>query len=126
MCRDAHDLCFAKEDVMSQQQSLTDQCLQECTTVVQTAGRCADSCLSGGQADAMQQCIRLCLDAATITGACAELMARNSSFSGQICGICADVCDACAAECEQHEGDVMQQCAEACGACARTCRQMAA
>ncbi len=103
-----------------------DQCLQQCATVVQTAGRCADSCLSGGQADAMQQCIRLCLDAATITGACVEMMARNSSFSGQICRICADVCDACAAECEQHEGDVMQQCAEACRACARTCRQMAA
>jgi hypothetical protein len=66
----------------------------------------------------MAECIRLCLDAATMTGACAKLMARDSSISGQVCAVCADICDACAAECEKYDGDIMRQCAQ-------TCRQMA-
>jgi hypothetical protein len=91
-----------------------------------TVSECAHSCLTGGQADAMSSCIRLCLDAATVTGACAETMARRSQFSAQLCGACADVCDACAQECDQYEDDVMRCCAEACRRCAETCRRMAA
>lgn len=111
---------------MATDQQRIDQCLEECFAVVRTANRCADSCLGGGQATEMAECIRLCLEAATITTACAELMARGSRFSAQICGVCADVCDACAQECEQYEGDIMRRCAEACRQCAQTCRQMAA
>lgn len=114
------------EQTMETDQQMTDRCIQECFEVVRAASECAHSCLTGGQADAMSQCIRLCLDAATVTGACAEAMARRSPFSAQLCGVCADVCDACAQECEQHEGDVMRRCAEACRRCAKTCRQMAA
>ncbi len=72
----------------------------------------------------MSQCIRLCLDAATMTGSCAELMSRSSPFSGQVCGVCADVCDACAAECERYEGEPMRACAEACRRCAQACRDL--
>ncbi len=115
-----------KESTMATDQQTIDHCLEECFVVVRTANRCADACLSGGQADAMADSIRLCLDAATVTAACAELMARSSRFAGPVCGVCADVCDACAEECERHEGDVMRACAEACRRCAQTCRQMAA
>ncbi len=115
-----------KEQTVATDQQLMDRCVEECFAVVRTASECAQSCLTGGQADAMSQCIRLCLDAATVTAACAELMARRSQFSAQLCGVCADVCDACAQECERYEGDVMRRCAEACRRCSQTCRQMAA
>ena len=115
-----------KEPGMATDQQAMDRCIDECFAVAQVASRCADSCLGGGQADAMAQCIRRCLDAVAITTACAELMIRNSPFAGPVCRVCADVCDACAEECERYEGDVMRQCAEACHRCAETCRQMAA
>jgi len=115
-----------KEHGMTTDQQVMDQCLEECFAVMRTASRCAESCLSGGQATEMAECIRLCLDAATITAGCAELIARNSQFSSQVCGVCADVCDACAQECEQYEGEIMRECAEACRRCAQACRHMAA
>lgn len=115
-----------KEPVMATDRQTMDRCINECFEVAQIASRCAESCLGGGQADAMAPCIRLCLDSVVITTACAELMIRNSRFSGQVCGVCADVCDACAEECENYEGDVMRQCAAACRRCSQTCRQMAA
>ncbi len=105
---------------------MMDGCIEQCLAVVWSASRCVDDCLSGSQDDSMTECIRLCLDAATMTAACAELMSRNSQFAAQVCGVCVDVCDACAAECEKYEGDIMRQCAEACRRCAETCRQMAA
>lgn len=113
-----------KEHDMATDQTKMDRCIDECFAVVRTASRCADSCLGGGQAGEMADCIRLCLDAATITGACAELMSRNSRSSGQACVACADICDACAQECEKYDGELMRQCAETCRRCAESCRQM--
>ncbi len=115
-----------KEHIMATGQQTMERCIEECFAVVRTASRCADACLGGGQADAMAECIRRCLDAATVTAACAELLSRTSQISGRVCGVCAEVCDACAEECERHEGEVMRKCAESCRRCAETCRQMAA
>lgn len=55
------------------------------------------------------------------------MMVRGSQFSGRVCGVYADLCDACAQECQRiADGDIMRQCAEACRRCADLCRQMAA
>lgn len=105
---------------MSADQQMMDQCLEQCFAVVHTASRCADSCLGGDQASQMVRCIRLCLDAQEMAGVCAGLIARNSQFTGQVCGVCAAICDACAAECEKYE--VMRECATACRQCAEACR----
>nr|WP_235935383.1 four-helix bundle copper-binding protein [Candidatus Laterigemmans baculatus] len=43
----------------------------------------------------------------------------------EICRICADVCEACGAECRDHEADHCQRCADACEQCAKECRRMA-
>jgi hypothetical protein len=109
-------------------QEMMERCIDQCFDVVHQASHCVDWCIKSDQATTLAECTRLCLDSASLTGACAEMMARNSRFSAQVCGICADVCDACAAECEKHQdmGDIMRQCAEACRRCAETCRQMAA
>jgi len=81
----------------------------------------------------MSKCIELCRDCADICLLDAQLMSRNSPFHIQSCALCADVCEACATECERmvasHEGDMkslLQRCADICRHCAEACRQMAA
>ena len=52
-------------------------------------------------------------------------MSRNSEFSNKICGQCADICEACAVECDKFDMDMCKQCAQVCRACASECRKMA-
>lgn len=111
---------------MSATQGVRERCIEECLDCTRLASECATTCLTGGRADAMSRCIGLCLDCATLTAACVELMARNSPSAGQVCGVCADLCDLCAEECERHGNGIMAQCAKACRHCTGTLRQMAA
>ncbi len=113
-----------KENLVADQQ-LMERCIKECLECVDVASRCADNCLQSEQVGSMAQCIRLCLDCADLGAACAEMMGCNSQFSEQLCAVMADLCDACADECERHGGEgIMGQCAETCRRCAETCRQM--
>ncbi|WP_240040798.1 four-helix bundle copper-binding protein [Pseudocnuella soli] len=52
-------------------------------------------------------------------------MSLGSDRAKELCRLCADACEACAAECGQHQHDHCQQCAQACRACAEECRRMA-
>jgi hypothetical protein len=54
------------------------------------------------------------------------LLSGNSRFEYQLCAVCADICEACAAECGRYpDMETMRQCAEACRRCAKTCREVA-
>ncbi|MCE7914192.1 MAG: four-helix bundle copper-binding protein [Nitrosomonas sp. PRO4] len=59
---------------------------------------------------------------------CAELCQTSANFllsgfhQNTLCGICADICEACAMDCERIGG--MEECVQACKKCAETCRQM--
>jgi len=61
---------------------------------------------------------------ASICRAAAELMSLGSDYSKQLCKLCAEMCDACAAECEKHDMDHCQDCAKACRKCSAVCREM--
>jgi hypothetical protein len=53
-------------------------------------------------------------------------MSRGSQFTGDICALCAKVCQACGDECAKHDRmEHCRQCAEACHRCAEKCREMA-
>ena len=70
--------------------------------------------------------LRLLLDCAEICQTSADFMLRGSELHGQVCGVCADVCDRCAQSCAQFGDDQqMQACAEECRKCAESCRKMA-
>jgi hypothetical protein len=73
----------------------------------------------------MAECIRLDIDCAKMCWCAAGYMSRGSQFARDICRICAEICDACGAECEKHEHDHCQRCAKACKRCAEECRKMA-
>lgn len=99
------------------------ECVDNCFEAAQACEWCADACTEEGEG--MAECIRLCRDVADLASLHARFMARNSQFHRELAGLCADACEACADECEQHDHDHCQTCAEVVRECAETCRNMA-
>lgn len=73
----------------------------------------------------MARCIELDMDCAQICRLAAGYMARGSRFAEALCGLCAEICQACAQECAKHSMEHCQRCAAACRACAQECGRMA-
>lgn len=88
---------------------------------------CADAC-SAEDMD-MSQCVRTCSDCSDVCEATARLGLRRTGSNEQILiemlEFCARVCEACAAECEQHDNDHCRLCAQICRECAEDCRKAA-
>jgi hypothetical protein len=65
-------------------------------------------------------------DCAQICRTSADFMIRGSDLHPLTCGVCAEVCQRCADDCEQMPGAdaTMKRCAQVCRDCAESCRQM--
>ncbi len=96
-------------------------CIDACTHCAQECEQCAEACLDEPNVQPMVNCIRLDRDCAAICRMAASFMSASSEFIPDVCGLCTEICDACAAECARHEMDHCQRCAEACRACAEQC-----
>lgn len=89
---------------------------------------CADACLSEEEPAKLARCIRLDLDCADICTAMAAQAMREPRTSSErfisLLQLCAESCDACAAECALHQDmhDHCAICARACRKCAQACR----
>lgn len=82
--------------------------------------------LQRGGEEAEASHIRLLLDCAEICQTSANFMIRGSDLHVRTCGVCADVCDQCAASCERLGYDEqLRFCAETCRRCSESCREMA-
>lgn len=93
-------------------------CEAVCDHMVTHAGRMPDV-----QSRAAQlQLLRDCADVCALT---ARYIASDSPFSRESATLCADVCEACAAECMRHADQASQHCARVCCNCARECRAYA-
>ena len=101
-------------------------CIDSC---IESHGMCEETityCLQQGGEHASATLIRALTDCADICRMCADMMMRDSDFSGAMCGLCADVCLRCAEECGRMDADQqMMSCAETCRRTADMCRQMA-
>ncbi len=105
-------------------QDAIDEC-QHCHSIcVATIRHCLD--LGGRHAEAGH--ITLMSDCAQVCTMAANFMLRNSRFQKQITGLCAQVCHACADDCERLDGEdrMMRECAEACRRCASFCERIPA
>ena len=80
-------------------------------------------CLEAGGKHVKANHFRLLMNCAEICQASVNFMLSGSHFQHSLCGICAEICEACAVDCEKI-GD-MDECVEVCRDCADTCRQMA-
>lgn len=104
---------------------LHQSCIAACYACADACDHCAVSCLQEPEPRHMARCIALDMDCAQLCRLAAGFMARGSALDSEVCAVCAQACNACARECEQHPMDHCQACAEACRRCAAECSQLA-
>ena len=97
--------------------------LNNCAT---ECGHCATACLDESDVKMMARCIKLDIDCADVCRLTASLLSRGSEHGHHLLKECAEICDACAEECEKHSHmDHCRECAKVCRHCAEECRQVA-
>jgi hypothetical protein len=103
-------------------QECIDAC-QECATI---CNHCASECLKESDVQSLTNCIRLDMECAAICRSAAELMSMGSEYSERMRYLCADICFACAQECDKHTSHMghCAECAETCRTCAKVCSSM--
>ncbi len=104
-----------------------EQCISDCSDCYRSCTETVVRCLEMGGKHAAPDHIRLMLDCAEICRTSAGFMMRGSPLHERVCGVCADICERCAADCDGLSEDEpeMADCAATCRRCARTCREMA-
>jgi hypothetical protein len=100
------------------------QCIQNCQECHKVCLQMAmNHCLQMGGKHVEANHMRLMLNCAEICQTSLNFMLSGSEQHKLTCGVCAEVCEACAQSCAQV-GD-MDECVQACRQCAQSCRQMA-
>jgi hypothetical protein len=74
----------------------------------------------------MIRCVQLDLECSAMCRTAVLSMQLESNHANAVCQLCADICLACAAECEKHNHKHCRDCAAACRRCAEECMSMAA
>jgi hypothetical protein len=99
-------------------------CIENCTRCHETCLRMlATHCLHLAGRHVEPEHMRLMLDCSQICQTAADFMTRGSPRHAAVCDVCAEICAACATDCERI-GD-MDECVEVCRTCADSCRRMA-
>lgn len=107
------------------QTNLYSDCAKTCSFCAQTCYSAAmNHCLEKGGKHVQPEHFKLMLNCAKVCETSACLQMSGSSFSAQLCAVCADVCEACAISCEAI-GE-MEECVRVCRECVESCRKMAA
>ena len=106
------------------------ECIEACYDCAQSCTACADACLGEEDVAVVRRCIRLCLDCADVCIATGRIVSRQTEYDAGITraavDACAQVCRACAEECERHAGhhEHCRVCAEACRRCEWACAEL--
>lgn len=101
-------------------------CIDACLECIAACDHCAGSCLKEEHVDHLAKCIQLDIECATMCRTAVQFMSMNSDHANAVCQLCADICNACAEECEKHDMDHCRRCAEVCRHCSEECASMAA
>jgi hypothetical protein len=99
------------------------ECINNCTEChqicVETVKYCLDRHAEPGHIGLLLDCAEICQTSANFT-------VRQSPFHSYTCAACAEVCERCAASCDEMGDDAqMRACADMCRKCAESCRRMA-
>jgi hypothetical protein len=100
-------------------------CIDHCQGCQETCLEMIGHCLELGGEHAEADHIRMLMACAEICDTSARFMLLESPHHVATCGVCADVCEACAADCDRFDDETMARCADECRRCAAICRQMA-
>lgn len=99
--------------------------MEACIDCAAACNQCLAACLGEADVAAMSTCVALDIDCAAMCVLAAGAIARGSSATSAICGLCAELCDRCGQECGRHPMEHCLACAQACQRCARECRGIA-
>lgn len=105
---------------------INDPLIQILTKCANACDHCAASCLQESHVEKMVVCILLDMECSTMCKAAAKLLQLGSDHSNAACQLCADICIACANECEKHDNEHCRKCAATCRDCAEQCMAPAA
>ncbi len=96
-------------------------------SAIEACGRCAQECehYASEFAGSIGNCVRLCVDTAQLCRTTASFLSRGSQFTPAITKLCAEVCQACAMECEKAPDALLGECAAICRNCAEECLKIA-
>jgi hypothetical protein len=86
-------------------------CIQACDIYADACDYCSDACLQEDDVKMMAKCIRLDMDCAAICRMASAYMARDSTYSGAVCRLCTEVCEARGAECARQAHPHCEACA---------------
>ena len=101
------------------------KCIEACLACAVACNHCAYECLHSLEVTQRIRCIQLDHECAIICFAAANMLSSGNKWIGALYQECAELCDACAAECEKHTHmDHCKKCAEMCRKCAEECRSM--
>ena len=112
------------QNSLQMQDSDMTRCIDNCMNTARTCLEAIHYCLNekgfaGKHIELMQTCVETC-------HLSTRLMIADSEFHHQACELCFEVCDACAAECENFvEDEMLTRVARACRKSAESCRGMA-
>ena len=85
----------------------------------------AYQCLHSPEVTQRIRCIQLNHECAIICFAAANMLSSGNKWIGALYQECAEICDACADECEKNAHlDHCKKCAETCRKCAEECRNI--
>lgn len=98
--------------------------IDACVACAVECEHCVSECLNENDSKMLIHCINLNRECASICRSAAELMAIGGQHSRRLWEVCAEICDACAVECEKHRMDHCELCAAQCRVCAEACRKM--
>lgn len=108
--------------------NLTDRyqtCIDACTRCTQACDECFTLCLGEADVQARKNCIAMLVECAGICKLAACFMSTDAPHAKNICGLCALICEKCAAECAMFKDDHCVKCAAECRSCANECNRMA-
>ena len=115
---------FVRETIIMNANDQYKACIEACLKCASICNQCAVACTYEKDVTMMAACIRLDMECAALCYATAQLMSMGGSQAARLAGICADLCEACAAECGKHHHEHCVLCAQACKACAEECRKI--
>ena len=95
--------------------------LQQLNACIAVCNICYKASLSGEDVGSMSRCIALTRDCADVCQLASAALARDSELIDSILKLCAEACQACAAECEKHNHLHCLRCAEVCSHCVDIC-----
>lgn len=105
----------------------TDLCAHACHECQDACLKTIVHCLDLGGEHASREHQTLLADCVGICGLSHDFLHRQSPHAVHVCRECAEICNACADECERlgREDSVMKSCAQTCRHCAESCEKMA-